>query len=504
MDLIDKIIFTCPHSVCNLGTNRSEQICDYNSKIFAEILSKKCSNIENIIIESNQNRTIRNDNRFTEKMLIKSNLWIELQNELKKYYNMYKSFNNLLIMDMHSFPDRDNLDIYFIDTEPFQEIVIQLNKFLIEKGYNSKILIGKIGFNSIIDLHKLHPISIRSILVEINEKFNNEELNKIGKDIAFFLHKFGKYYYLYNFYNFYKNYLTFNCDKYNCKSIQKDNIILCLHGGAGEFPILNPDSYRENFIKILKNAYELWKQRKNSNEISYTMVRALEDSELYNAGKGSITTIDGQIQMEASIMDGKLNNGSVTMVDKDLSPIELAHCLQTIKKIKNKDEKIPIRISGSQNILSYIDKNKELCNIQKGGNFDKNSDTVGAIAIKKNGPIYLSVASSTGGIGNKISGRIGDTIIGHGLYANDSSCAVACTGPGEYFSKQIAAHQIAQLVESGIYMCKACEIVLHKIKEDGGYGGVLCLNKNGKLVISHNSKSMSWGYCDINGNIFTF
>ena len=203
MDSIDKIIFTCPHSVCKEGSNRSEQICDYNSKEFAQLLAAKCSNIETIIIESNQNRTAMDDNRFEQNMLTESDLWINLQQEIKNYFKLKNSFDNLLIMDIHSFPDRENLDIYFLDTEPYQEILIKLNEYLISKGYNSKILTGKIGSNSIIDLHKLHPLTIRSFLVEINEKFNNEELQKIAQVIADFLHGFGKYYYLQKIYNFY-------------------------------------------------------------------------------------------------------------------------------------------------------------------------------------------------------------------------------------------------------------------------------------------------------------
>lgn len=502
MKSINKIIFTCPHSVCNFGTTRRKQICDYSSKVFTKILAEKCTNIDSILIESNQNRTIMDDNRFEQEMLIKSKLWLKLQEEIKKYFKLNKSFDNLLIMDMHSFPDRDNLDIYFLDTEPYQEILIKLNDYLNDKGYNSKILTGKIGFNSIMDLHKLHPLTIRSFLVEINEKFNNKELQKIAQDIANFLHQFSKYNYFDNIYNFYKNNFTFDYNIYKCNSIQKKDIILCLHGGAGDFPIYNPDLYREKFKQILENAYKMWQDRKNSDEISYYMVRQMEDSKLFNAGKGSIKTIDGKIQMEASIMEGSLDSGSVTMIDEGLSPIELARSVLTVKKIKKNKKNTPIRISGTKNIISYSESNNKNFKFQQvGGN---NSDTVGAIAIKRNGPTYLCVASSTGGFPNKVNGRIGDTIIGHGLFANDNSCAVACTGPGEFFSKQIAASQIANLVEHGMRMCKACEIVLQKIKKDGGNGGVLCLDKCGKLIISYNSISMLWAYCDINGFISTF
>ena len=125
--------------------------------------------------------------------------------------------------------------------------------------------------------------------------------------------------------------------------------------------------------------------------------------------------------------------------------------------------------------------------------------TVGAVALDKNG--NLAAATSTGGMTNKLPGRIGDTpVIGAGTYANNQTCAVSCTGDGEYFIRTAAAHDVSALMEyRGMTLQEAAQSALDAVKKLGGTGGLIAIDKNGDIALPFNTNGMYRGYVDPNG-----
>lgn len=195
MQFVNKIIFTVPHYVCREGTTRQEKICDLNAGPFTKLVSGLCKDIDHVIIYSEQNRRVLDDNRFstgTNTISQDSPLWIKLREEVKKYHDEHKSFDHLLILDMHSFYRDPELDIYFLELTPNQEIAIQLNKYLQDKQFNSVIKPNQIGSNSITNVHALHSTPIRSVLVEVSESISKERLNELAIHFSEFLHSVYK------------------------------------------------------------------------------------------------------------------------------------------------------------------------------------------------------------------------------------------------------------------------------------------------------------------------
>ena len=125
--------------------------------------------------------------------------------------------------------------------------------------------------------------------------------------------------------------------------------------------------------------------------------------------------------------------------------------------------------------------------------------TVGAVALDKDG--NLAAATSTGGTTNKMPGRIGDTpVIGAGTYANNSTCAVSCTGDGEYFIRTAAAHEVSALMEHrGMKLQEATQTALDTVKQLGGTGGLIAIDKNGEIAMPFNTNGMYRGYVDPKG-----
>jgi len=125
--------------------------------------------------------------------------------------------------------------------------------------------------------------------------------------------------------------------------------------------------------------------------------------------------------------------------------------------------------------------------------------TVGAVALDQEG--NLAAATSTGGTTNKMPGRIGDTpVIGAGTYANNQTCAVSCTGDGEYFIRAVAAHEVSALMEhGGMNLQDAARTALDTVKQLGGTGGLIAIDRNGEIALPFNSNGMYRGYVDPNG-----
>lgn len=296
-------------------------------------------------------------------------------------------------------------------------------------------------------------------------------------------------------------------------------ICLAIHGGAGTIlpEHLTPElekNYFSGLQKALDVGYAVLEQGKNSLDAVTAAVIELENNELFNAGKGSVFTKKGLNEMDAAIMEGKyLEAGAVTAVRNIKNPILLA------KKILEKSGHVMLSGNGAkefalqENIEQAPDayffnkyrydqwveiRDSDFYQLDhKEDNlktYDKKFGTVGAVAIDMDG--NLAAATSTGGMTNKRFGRIGDSpIIGSGTYANNKTCAISCTGHGEYFIRAVVAYDVSCLMEyKGLSLKQACEIVvMDKLKKMEGEGGLIAVDKDGNYELCFNSAGMYRG-----------
>jgi beta-aspartyl-peptidase (threonine type) len=246
----------------------------------------------------------------------------------------------------------------------------------------------------------------------------------------------------------------------------------------------------------------------------------MEDSPLFNAGKGSVFTHEGKNEMDASIMDGAtLNAGAVASVTHIKNPISAAlqvmqhsgHIMlvgegaekfakqQGCKLVhasyfydEERFQQLKQALQNNEVVLDHSRENNSLeGNIENGG---RKMGTVGAVALDEHG--NLAAATSTGGMTNKQFGRIGDTpIIGAGTYANNTTCAVSCTGHGEYFIKNVVAYDISALMEYKQLTLQeaANDVINEKLRHQNGEGGLIALDKNGNYSMSFNTEGMYRG-----------
>jgi beta-aspartyl-peptidase (threonine type) len=247
-------------------------------------------------------------------------------------------------------------------------------------------------------------------------------------------------------------------------------------------------------------------------------LKILEDSPLFNAGKGAVFTADGTNELDASIMDGKnLGAGAVAGLKRVKNPISLARAVMEksphVMLIGEGAEKFALTQSIELVEPSYFftqPRWDSLQRIMKEEGTKTSSDigrlpenkfgTVGAVALDRDG--NLAAGTSTGGMTNKKWGRVGDApIIGAGTYANNESCAVSATGWGEYFIRLGVAKEICTLVEyRALPVQQAADIVIkQKLQKLGGDGGVIVLDKFGNIGISFNSEGMYRAYIGADG-----
>ena len=249
----------------------------------------------------------------------------------------------------------------------------------------------------------------------------------------------------------------------------------------------------------------------------------MEDSPLFNAGKGAVFTSEGRNELDASIMEGKeLRAGAVAGVTIIRNPITAARTVME----KSKHVLLTGRgaeLFATQQNLDIVDpcyfwtlrrwnelkeaqqKEKEAKRRKEGSAAPMRPryfGTVGAVALDRSG--NLAAGTSTGGMTNKRPGRLGDSpIIGAGTYADNDACGVSCTGHGEYFIRYAVAHDIAALVKyKGLTVQQAAdELVQKKLKKAGGEGAVIVLDTKGNVAVSYNSERMFRGYITEDGKM---
>ena len=293
------------------------------------------------------------------------------------------------------------------------------------------------------------------------------------------------------------------------------NFSLAIHGGAGTITRSSMTSDKEQkYLQALDNALKagetILKNGGTSLDAVSAAVQNLEDCPLFNAGKGSVFTNSGGHEMDASIMDGRdLSAGAVAGVRSVKNPVLLA------RAIMEKSEHVFLAGQGAaafaksigmqfevdeyfydefryQQLQEAISSGKVLLDHTENGN--KKFGTVGAVALDQHG--NLAAATSTGGMTNKRYNRIGDTpMIGAGTYANNATCAISCTGHGEYFIRSVVAYDISCLIEyKGLSLQEACEIVVQqKLVKIGGEGGLIAVDAKGNIELPFNSEGMYRG-----------
>ncbi|MFD2529883.1 isoaspartyl peptidase/L-asparaginase family protein [Polaribacter marinaquae] len=316
----------------------------------------------------------------------------------------------------------------------------------------------------------------------------------------------------------------------NTKKVNDFAIII--HGGAGTILKKNLSdekeaAYKAKLEEAITVGHTILKNGGTSQEAVVKTIQVMEESPLFNAGKGAVFTHEETNELDASFMDGKtLNAGAVAGVTNVKSPIELAVKIMTDSDhvmLSGKGASIFAKEKGLEIVdPSYFftdrrfeslkrikNKNKtELDHDDKKAAFYdadiKNAKfgTVGCVALDKNGNI--AAGTSTGGMTNKRWGRIGDApIIGSGTYANNLTCGVSSTGWGEYFIRSQVAYDISAQME---YQQKSLKeatsnVIQDKLTKLGGTGGVVALDKNGNMSFEFNTAGMYRASMDEKGNL---
>lgn len=288
---------------------------------------------------------------------------------------------------------------------------------------------------------------------------------------------------------------------------------IAIHGGAGTILKSKMDANKEKkYLKALQLAldegHQILAEGGSAIDAVTASVVSLENCPLFNAGRGSVFTSNGKIEMDASLMDGKtLEAGAVAMVRGCQNPILLA------KRIMEQSEHVLLAGKGAEKFAAqqgfkklkeeyfYTEaRYKQLRRAKKENKIildhdDQKFGTVGAVAKDKFG--NLAAATSTGGMTNKKFGRIGDSpIIGSGTYADNKSCAISCTGSGEYFIRLNVAFHVSCLMQyANMSLEQACNKVVHELLPGiNGDGGLIAIDHLGTIHLPFNTEGMYRAY----------
>lgn len=302
-------------------------------------------------------------------------------------------------------------------------------------------------------------------------------------------------------------------------------VAIAIHGGAGTIRRgdLTPEleaEYRSALEEALSAGHLVLRQGGSSLDAVVAAVRVMEDSPLFNAGKGAVFTSEGTNELDAAIMDGRtLMAGAVAGVKRVRSPITLARAVMENSPHVMMSGDGADTFAAEQGLElvdpSYFFTQRRWDALQRakaeeagaqvtaaGDPDDRKFGTVGAVALDREG--NLAAATSTGGMTNKRFGRIGDApIIGAGTYADNKSCAVSATGHGEYFIRATVAHDICARVKYlGLSLEDAAnDVVMKELVGMGGEGGVIAIDRKGNIAMPFNSEGMYRGSIDRAGTM---
>ena len=290
---------------------------------------------------------------------------------------------------------------------------------------------------------------------------------------------------------------------------------IVIHGGAGvmseeKIGMELQTDYKSKLNEALELGEKMLKEGAVATDVVVRVINILEDSPLFNAGKGAVFTHDEKVELDASIMEGKkLNAGAIAGVRDIKNPINAA------REVMQHSEHVFLSGKGASEFArkqglemvpnkyfhtkSRHDSLKQLKKLERERTPKDNMGTVGCAVLDSQGNICAG--TSTGGMTNKKYGRIGDApVIGAGTYANNKTCAVSCTGHGEYYIRLGFARDISALMEyKNLSVQEACREEIRKLTELNGTGGVIALDANGNIAMEFNTSGMFRGYIKSTG-----
>ena len=314
-----------------------------------------------------------------------------------------------------------------------------------------------------------------------------------------------------------------------CNEDKPVHYAIAVHGGAGTMPKeLTTPEQREQHRTVLRQALlagqTILSRGGAAVEAAAAAIVVLEDSPLFNAGRGAVYTNAGTHELDASVMDGQtMEAGAVAGVRRVKNPIRAAvavyqhspHVLLAGDGADGFAQRMGLQMVEP----SYFDTEKRWLQLERArkdqaieldhsperGGLDADADhkfgTVGAVVLDAHG--NLSAATSTGGMTNKRDGRVGDSpLIGSGTYANNHTAAVSCTGHGEFFIRYAVAYDVsARMAYGGQSLAQAAQgVVLDTLVKAGGQGGLIAIDRQGNIAMPYNTVGMYRGYVKGGGN----
>lgn len=264
--------------------------------------------------------------------------------------------------------------------------------------------------------------------------------------------------------------------------------MIVVHGGAGGVPTPERAAKRQAGIDAaLRAGLTVLEAGGSAVDAVCAAVVVLEDDPAFNAGRGGVATSDATFELDAAVMDGSDRRaGAVAAITRARNPILAARAVM--------DDGRHVLLAGAGADRFAEDAGVALA---EPGWFDVSSDpgssgTVGAVAVDAAG--HVAAATSTGGRGGQLPGRIGDSpIVGAGTYADDATCAVSGTGQGELFVRAVFAHSVHAAVASGASLAGACAAALADVSALGGKGGCIAVTRTGEVAAPFTTDAMAWG-----------
>jgi beta-aspartyl-peptidase (threonine type) len=289
---------------------------------------------------------------------------------------------------------------------------------------------------------------------------------------------------------------------------------IVVHGGAGTITRarMTPEAdaeYRKMLQAVIDTGAAMLSAGGSALDAVERAIRMMEDSPLFNAGKGAVFTHEGRNELDAAVMDGSsLAAGAVAGVTDIRNPITAARAVMEKSPHVMLTGKGASEFAAEQGLEivdpSYFREESRFRELQRALERDKHG-TVGCVVLDMNGD--LAAGTSTGGMTNKRYNRVGDVpVIGAGTYANNATCAVSATGHGEFFIRYTVAHDISALMEyKGLTLDEAArEVIKHKLVIAGGTGGVVSVDRKGHVSMPFNTEGMYRGYRTSEGKTGVF
>jgi len=285
------------------------------------------------------------------------------------------------------------------------------------------------------------------------------------------------------------------------------NLALAIHGGAGGIHsgVLDKEMitrYSTKLTQVLEESYSILHKGGSSIDAVEYAITLMENCTLFDAGKGSVLNAKGEVEMDASIMDGTTRKaGAVAGVKTIRHPISLARkvaeCTPHVMLIGEGADLFGQSLGMETVTKDHFVEEPRYWQLIEDGN---HKGTVGAVAIDSEGNI--AAGTSTGGCPNRLAGRVGDSpIIGAGTFADSKVCGVSCTGVGEFYMRGVVAHNVAAIKEyKGVTLEEAVRQTLkEKVGDLGGVGGIIAVDSEGKVSIEYNTPGMLRGYIKNDG-----